>query len=58
MTSNHLLTAALAILGTFATAIAADPVVSKLTETQRPRTKLMDTTCDVTAPTFELNHAE
>ena len=58
MTTRHLFTAALAILGTITTAIAVDPVVSKLTQTQRPGTKLMDTTCDVTAPTFELNHAE
>ena len=58
MTTRHLLTAALAILGTFATALAADPVVSNLTPAQRPRTKLVDTTCDVTAPAFELTHAK
>ena len=58
MTTRHLFTAALAILGTSATALTADPMVSKLTQTQSPGTKLMDTTCDVTAPAFELNHAE
>ena len=58
MTTRHLFTAALAILGTITTAFAADPVVSNLTPAQRPRTKLVDTTCDVTAPDFELNHAE
>jgi len=51
MTTRHLLTAALAILGTFATAIAADPVVSNLTAAQRPGTKLVDITYDVTADT-------
>ena len=58
MTARHLLTAALAILGTFATALAADPLVSNLTAAQRPGTKLVDTTCDVDAPTLELTHAE
>ena len=58
MTTRHLLTAALAILGTFATALAADPVVSNLTQTQRPGTKLMDTTCDVTATALEPTHAK
>ena len=57
MTTRHLFTAALAILGTFATSFAADPVVTNLTATKRPETRLMDTKCDVTAPTFELTHA-
>ncbi|TAF23807.1 MAG: hypothetical protein EAZ71_12015, partial [Verrucomicrobia bacterium] len=51
MTFRPLLTAALAILGTFATAIAADPVVSNLTAAQRPGKKLVDITYDVTADT-------
>lgn len=58
MTTSHLFTAALAILSTFATAFAADPVVSNLTPAQRPGTKLVDATCGVTATTFELTHAE
>ena len=58
MTLRPLLAAALAILGTFATALAADPVVSNLTQTQRPGTKLMDTTCDVTATALEPTHAK
>jgi hypothetical protein len=58
MTTRHLSTAALGILGTFATATAADPVVSNLTASQRPGTKLVDTTCDVNAPTLELTHAK
>ena len=51
MTTRHLFTTALAILGTFATAFAADPVVSNLTAAQRPGTKLVDITYDVTADT-------
>jgi hypothetical protein len=51
MTTRHLFTAALAILGTFTTALAADPVVSNLTAAQRPGTKLVDITYDVTANT-------
>jgi hypothetical protein len=51
MTIRHLFTAALAILGTFATAFAADPVVSNLTAAQRPGTKLVDIRYDVTADT-------
>ena len=51
MTTRPLLAAALAILGTIATAIAADPVVSNLTAAQRPGTKLVDITYDVTADT-------
>ena len=58
MTTRHLFTAALGIISAFATAFAADPVVSNLTQAQRPGTKLVDATCDVTAPTFELTHAE
>ena len=51
MTTRHLFTAALAILGTITTAFAADPVVSNLTAAQRPGTKLVDITYDVTADT-------
>ena len=51
MTTRHLFTAALAILSAFATAFAADPVVSNLTAAQRPGTKLVDITYDVTADT-------
>jgi hypothetical protein len=51
MTLRPLFAAALAILGTFATAFAADPVVSNLTAAQRPGTKLVDITYDVTADT-------
>ena len=51
MTLRPLLAAALAILGTFATAFAADPVVSNLTAAQRSGTKLVDITYDVTAET-------
>ena len=51
MTARHLLTAALAILGTIATALAADPVVSNLTAAQRPGTKLVDIRYDVAADT-------
>jgi uncharacterized repeat protein (TIGR02543 family) len=51
MTIRHLFTAALAILGTFAAAFAADPVVSNLTAAQRSGTKLVDITYDVTADT-------
>ena len=58
MTTRHLFTAALAILGAITNLLAADPLVSNLTAAQRPGTKLVDTTCDVTAPDFELNHAE
>ena len=58
MTTRHLFTAAMAILGTSATALTADPVVSNLTAAQRPGTKLVDTTCDVDAPTLELTHAK
>ena len=58
MTTRHLFTTALGIPAAFATAFAEDPVVPNLTPAQRPRTKLVDTTCDVTAPDFELNHAE
>jgi hypothetical protein len=58
MTTRHLFTAALAILGSITTALAADPVVSNLTAAQRPGTKLVDTTCDVNAQTLELTHAK
>ena len=51
MTLRPLLAAALAILGTFSTAFAAEPVVSNLTAAQRPGTKLVDITYDVTADT-------
>ena len=51
MTTRHLFTAALAILGTITTAFAADPVVSNLTAAQRPGTKLVDITYDVAADT-------
>jgi uncharacterized repeat protein (TIGR02543 family) len=51
MTTRHLFIAALTILGTITTAIAADPVVSNLTAAQRPGTKLVDITYDVTADT-------
>jgi hypothetical protein len=51
MTTRHLFTAAMAILGTINTAFAADPVVSNLTAAQRPGTKLVDITYDVTADT-------
>ena len=51
MTFRPILTAALAILGTITTTIAADPVVSNLTAAQRPGTKLVDITYDVTADT-------
>jgi formylglycine-generating enzyme required for sulfatase activity len=51
MTTRHLFIAALAILGTITTAIAADPVVSNLTADQRPGTKLVDIRYDVTADT-------
>ena len=51
MTLRPLRTVALAILGTFVTAFAADPVVSNLTAHQRPGTKLVDITYDVTADT-------
>ena len=51
MTHRPLLAAALAILGTITTAFAADPVVSNLTAAQRPGTKLVDITYDVTADT-------
>jgi hypothetical protein len=51
MTTRHLFIAALAILGTITTAIAADPVVSNLNAAQRPGTKLVDITYDVTADT-------
>ena len=40
MTTRHLLTAALAILSAFATALEADPVVTNLTATQCRSTKL------------------
>ena len=58
MTLRPLLAAALAILGSISNLLAADPVVSNLTAAQRPGTKLMDTTCDVNAPTLELTHAK
>ena len=51
MTLRLIFTVALTILGTFATAFAADPVVSNLTAAQRPGTKLVDITYDVTADT-------
>jgi hypothetical protein len=51
MTTRHLFTTALAILGTFATAFAADPVVSNLTAAQRPGSKLVDIRYDVAADT-------
>ena len=51
MTARHLFTAALAILGTITAAVAADPVVSNLTASQRPGTKLVDIRYDVTADT-------
>ena len=51
MTTSQLSAAALAILSAFATALAADPVVSNLTAAQRPGTKLVDITYDVTADT-------
>jgi formylglycine-generating enzyme required for sulfatase activity len=51
MTTRHLFIAALTILGTITTAFAADPVVSNLTAAQRPGTKLVDITYDVTADT-------
>jgi hypothetical protein len=51
MTTRHLFTAALAILGTITSAFAADPVVSNLTAAQRPGTKLVDIRYDVTADT-------
>ena len=51
MTLRPLLAAALAILGTITTAFASDPVVSNLTAAQRPGTKLVDITYDVTAET-------
>lgn len=57
MTTRHLFTAALGILGTFATALAADPVVLNLTPAQRPGTQSANTTRDVTAPDFELTNA-
>jgi formylglycine-generating enzyme required for sulfatase activity len=49
MTTRHLFTAVLAILGTITSAFAADPVVSNLTAAQRPGTNLVDITYDVTA---------
>ena len=58
MTTRHLFTAALAILGTFATAFAADPVVSNLTAAQRLGTQSANTTCDVTATALEPTHAK
>lgn len=58
MNTRHLFTAALPILGAFAPAFAADPVVSNLTASQRPGTKPADATCDVTIQTFELTHPE
>ena len=58
MTTRHLFTTALGIPAAFATAFAEDPVVPNLTPAQRQGTKLADATCDVTAPTFELTHAE
>ena len=58
MTFRPLLAAAAAMLVSLSPALGADPVVSNLTPAQRPRTKLVDTTCAVTAPDFELNHAE
>jgi uncharacterized repeat protein (TIGR02543 family) len=51
MTTRHLFIAALTILGTITTAIAADPVVSNVQGLQRPGTKLVDITYDVTADT-------
>lgn len=58
MTLRALLTAAITILGTFTTAIAADPVVSNLIQAQRLGTQPTGTTCDVTATTLELTHPE
>jgi hypothetical protein len=51
MTTRHLFTTALAILGSITSAFAADPVVSNLTASQRAGTKLVDITYDVTADT-------
>jgi sulfatase modifying factor 1 len=48
MTFRTLLAAA-ALLASFCPALAADPVVSNLTAAQRPGTKLVDITYDVTA---------
>ena len=58
MTTRHLFTAALAILGAITNLLAADPLVSNLTAAQCPGTKLVDITYDVTAPAFELTHAK
>ena len=49
MTTRHLFTAALGILGSISNLLAADPVVSNLTAAQRPATKLVDISYDVTA---------
>jgi sulfatase modifying factor 1 len=49
MTFRPLLAAAAALLASLSPAIAADPVVSNLTAAQRPGTKLVDITYDVTA---------
>jgi hypothetical protein len=51
MTTSHLFIAALAILGTITTALAADPVVSNLTASQRAGTKLVEITYNLTADT-------
>jgi formylglycine-generating enzyme len=51
MTFRPLLAAAAALLGSPSPTLAADPVVSNLTAAQRPGTKLVDITYDVTADT-------
>jgi hypothetical protein len=51
MTFRPLLAAAAALLASVFPALAADPVVSNLTASQRAGTKLVDITYDVTADT-------
>ncbi len=51
MTFRPLLAAAAALLAALSPALAAYPVVSNLTAAQRPGTKLVDITYDVTADT-------
>jgi hypothetical protein len=51
MTIRPLLAATAALLASLSPALAADPVVSNLSAAQRPGTKLVDITYDVTADT-------
>jgi hypothetical protein len=55
---THICFAVAALLTSLGPALAADPAVSNLTASQRPETKLVDITYDVTATALELTQAK